>query len=182
MRALDVYTAVVEALGRAGVYVILDNHMRCGRAPDHHTTDLNAYRPWPTPPARPPRCHSDADWCCTPLDENGLWFNKRYSEATFFEHWEYMVARHRNYSHVVAAELRNELRRSCGLVDDDGNPYCACVRAPGRRPGSCAAALTSRAATRLSLPSCCAACPTGRGRPPRHGTGPRPRRATASSP
>jgi len=28
MHALDVYTAVVEALGRAGVFVILDNHMR----------------------------------------------------------------------------------------------------------------------------------------------------------
>jgi len=44
-----------------------------------------------------------------------------------------MVARHRNYSHVAAAELRNELRRSCGLVDDDGNSYCAYVPAPLRR-------------------------------------------------
>ena len=29
MRALDVYTSVVDVLGRAGVLVILDNHIRC---------------------------------------------------------------------------------------------------------------------------------------------------------
>ena len=28
MRALDVYTSVVDSLGRAGVFVILDNHIR----------------------------------------------------------------------------------------------------------------------------------------------------------
>jgi len=29
LHALDVYTAVVEALGLEGVFVILDNHVRC---------------------------------------------------------------------------------------------------------------------------------------------------------
>lgn len=64
-RALDVYTAAVEALNEEGVYVILDNHM------------------------------SDAGWCCTPLDGNGLWFNRNYTEETFFQHWEFMVDRYK---------------------------------------------------------------------------------------
>jgi len=35
-----------------------------------------------------------------------------------------MVDRHSNHSNVIAAELRNELRFSCGLDGDDGRPEC----------------------------------------------------------
>eukprot|EP00002_Diphylleia_rotans_P037177 TRINITY_DN827_c0_g4_i1.p1 TRINITY_DN827_c0_g4~~TRINITY_DN827_c0_g4_i1.p1 ORF type:complete len:507 (-),score=96.68 TRINITY_DN827_c0_g4_i1:158-1678(-) len=85
--ALEVYDAVVEALGEAGVYVILDNHI------------------------------SDADWCCNPNDENGLWYNKRFSYDSWVNDWAYMAARHRSRRNVIAAELRNELRFSCGFND-----------------------------------------------------------------
>ena len=71
---------------------------------------------------------SDADWCCLPTDENGLWFNRRFSEETFFRNWELMVQRHLNFSNVIGAELRNELRGSCGSDDADGNPVCRYAR------------------------------------------------------
>lgn len=94
LRALDVYTAVVQALEQEGVFVIIDNHM------------------------------SDADWCCNIDDQNGLWYNSRYSEEVFFQHWEYMVQRYINFANVIGAELRNELRFSCGNVDENGDRLC----------------------------------------------------------
>ena len=79
-------------------------------------------------PARPdPTPKSDADWCCSGEDGNGLWFNQRYSEETYYEHWEEMVRRHSDREHVIAAELRNELRNSCGNVDENGQPICLCA-------------------------------------------------------
>jgi len=94
MTVLDIYTAVADALGMEGVFVILDNHM------------------------------SDAGWCCHPLDGNGLWFNAKYPEEVFFRDWEFMVERHKSRPHVIAAELRNELRFSCGNVDENGDRMC----------------------------------------------------------
>src|SRR5580704_15165033 len=44
-RAMDIMDAVVDALAKAHIMVILDNHM------------------------------SRADWCCSEKDGNGLWFN-----------------------------------------------------------------------------------------------------------
>jgi hypothetical protein len=77
--------------------------------------------------ALPPPSHSDANWCCSDTDENGLWFNRRYSEEMYMAHWETMVARHRDRPNVIAAELRNELRYSCGIDDDNGEPVCVYV-------------------------------------------------------
>lgn len=86
MTALDVYTAVVDALGQEGVFVILDNHMRLARGTDSSATQLKIFF----------YCFlgSDADWCCGLNDGNGLWFNRNYTEETFFAHWEFMVSRY----------------------------------------------------------------------------------------
>ena len=92
--ALQVLDAVIAALGEEGLVVILDDHM------------------------------SNANWCCSETDENGLWFNRRYSEEIYVRHWEFMAERHRTRPNVIAAELRNELRYSCGNVDDNGDTVC----------------------------------------------------------
>jgi endoglucanase len=78
--AMEVMDAVVAALGRAHVMVILDNHM------------------------------SNADWCCSEKDDNGLWWNKEYPEAKWLADWTAMARRFRGQAWVVGADLRNELR------------------------------------------------------------------------
>lgn len=94
MRALDIYEEVVRALGDVGVFVTLDDHT------------------------------SDASWCCGPRDENGLWYNDRFPEEAWLDDWAYMARRFGNFSNVIAAELRNEVRWT-GFVAPtwgDGNP------------------------------------------------------------
>lgn len=82
--ALEVLDAVIAALAHQGLVVILDNHT------------------------------SDADWCCSDSDENGLWWNSRYSETAWISDWRGMVQRYRDQPAVVGADLRNELRPSGG--------------------------------------------------------------------
>jgi endoglucanase len=84
LRALNVLDAVVTALAHQGLLVILDNHM------------------------------SDADWCCSDSDENGLWWNSRYSETAWLSDWQGLIQRYQNQPAVVGADLRNELRASSG--------------------------------------------------------------------
>jgi endoglucanase len=78
--ALDVMDAVIAALARAHIMVILDNHM------------------------------SRADWCCSETDGNGLWYNTEYPESKWLADWEALVRRYKNQPWVVGADLRNELR------------------------------------------------------------------------
>lgn len=78
--AMEVMDAVIAALGRAHLMVILDNHM------------------------------SRADWCCSDTDGNGLWYNAEYPEAKWLEDWRAMARRYRDQPWVVGADLRNELR------------------------------------------------------------------------
>ena len=78
--ALDVMDAVITALARAHIMVILDNHM------------------------------SRADWCCSESDGNGLWYNAKYPEAKWLEDWQTLVRRYQHEAWVVGADLRNELR------------------------------------------------------------------------
>jgi endoglucanase len=78
--ALDVMDAVIMALARAHIMVILDNHM------------------------------SRADWCCSESDGNGLWYNAEYPEGQWLEDWQTMVRRYKHEAWVVGADLRNELR------------------------------------------------------------------------
>lgn len=79
-RALQVLDAVIAALGRHGVMVILDNH------------------------------RSRADWCCDEAHGDGLWYTPAYSESKWLADWRTMAARYRHAPNVVAAELRNEIR------------------------------------------------------------------------
>lgn len=78
--ALDVMDAVIAALARAHVMVILDNHV------------------------------SRADWCCSENDGNGLWYNAEYPEAKWLADWQTIVRRYQHQPWVVGADLRNELR------------------------------------------------------------------------
>jgi endoglucanase len=80
MHALDVMDAVIAALARAHLMVILDNHM------------------------------SRADWCCSENDGNGLWYNAEYPEAKWLEDWQTLARRYKHEAWVVGADLRNELR------------------------------------------------------------------------
>ena len=79
-RALDVMDAVIAALARAHIMVILDNHM------------------------------SRADWCCKDDDDNGLWYNAEYPEEKWLADWRAIVRRYKKQRWVIGADLRNELR------------------------------------------------------------------------
>jgi endoglucanase len=79
-RALDVMDAVIDALAREHILIILDNHM------------------------------SRADWCCSESDGNGLWYNPEYPEDKWLADWVTIVRRYQHQSWVVGADLRNELR------------------------------------------------------------------------
>ena len=78
--AMEIMDEVIAALAKEHIFVVLDNHM------------------------------SDADWCCSLTDENGLWYNARYSEGQWLKDWQTLVRRYRNQPYVVGADLRNELR------------------------------------------------------------------------
>ena len=78
--AMAIMDAVIAALARAHIMVILDNHM------------------------------SRADWCCSETDGNGLWYNREYPETKWLEDWQAIARRYRKQPWVVGADLRNELR------------------------------------------------------------------------
>jgi endoglucanase len=79
-RAMAVMDAVIDALARAHILIILDNHM------------------------------SRADWCCKDDDGNGLWYNAEYPEEQWLADWRAIVRRYRKQRWVIGADLRNELR------------------------------------------------------------------------
>jgi endoglucanase len=79
-RAMEVMDAVIAALGKARIMVILDNHV------------------------------SRADWCCKDDDGNGLWYNGDYPEENWLADWRAIVLRYKKQPWVVGADLRNELR------------------------------------------------------------------------
>jgi len=78
--AMELMDAVIAALARAHIMVILDNHM------------------------------SRADWCCSEGDGNGLWYNREYPETNWLADWQAIARRYRKEPWVVGADLRNELR------------------------------------------------------------------------
>ena len=53
---------------------------------------------------------SDANWCCSVDDGNGLWYTNNWPEDKFFDAWKGMAARFLNQPMVIGADLRNELR------------------------------------------------------------------------
>ena len=79
-RAMEIMDLVIDALARAHLMVILDNHM------------------------------SRADWCCSSTDDNGLWYNAEYPESRWLDDWRTIVRRYGRQPWVVGTDLRNELR------------------------------------------------------------------------
>ncbi|KAH3757012.1 glycoside hydrolase family 5 protein [Pelomyxa schiedti] len=55
---------------------------------------------------------SDSDWCCSDSDQNGLWYNDRYSEQKWLSDWSSLVLRYKSQPYVIGVDLRNELRSS----------------------------------------------------------------------
>jgi endoglucanase len=87
--AMQVMDAVIDALARAHILVILDNHV------------------------------SRADWCCDDKDGNGLWYNDAYPEAKWLSDWQTIVRRYRKQPWVIGADLRNELRSGAAWGGSD---------------------------------------------------------------
>lgn len=87
--ASEIMDAVIMALARAHIMVILDNHV------------------------------SRADWCCSETDGNGLWYSDQYPEASWLADWEKIARRYRNQPWVVGADLRNELRNGAAWGGTD---------------------------------------------------------------
>jgi endoglucanase len=88
-RAMDIMDAVVDALAKAHIMVILDNHM------------------------------SQADWCCDEKDGNGLWYNDEYPENKWLADWRTIVGRYKHERWVIGADLRNELRSGAAWGGSD---------------------------------------------------------------
>ena len=88
-RALEVMDAVIAALAKAHIMIILDNHM------------------------------SRADWCCSETDDNGLWYNAEYPEEKWLANWQTLVRRYEHQKWVVGADLRNELRNGAQWGGND---------------------------------------------------------------
>ena len=99
--ALEMFDAVIDALAHEGLVVILDNHV------------------------------SDADWCCSDADQNGLWYTSSYPEDVWLQHWRDLAQRYAGQPAVVAADLRNEprpvLEAGCQACTQCPCASCACV-------------------------------------------------------
>jgi endoglucanase len=91
MHALDAFDRVVATLATNHLMVILDNHV------------------------------SDATWCCSDTDGDGLWYNAAYPESSWMNDWQMMSKRYASEPSVIGADLRNELR--CEPVN--GASLCA---------------------------------------------------------
>jgi len=53
---------------------------------------------------------SDAIWCCSISDGNGLWYTEQWPEEAWLAGWSLMARRYANSSTVIGAGLRNEPR------------------------------------------------------------------------
>jgi endoglucanase len=88
--ALEVMDAVIAALARAQIMVILDNHV------------------------------SRADWCCKDEDGNGLWYNEEYPEEKWLVDWESIVRRYKNQptrpTRLAGCTLPRSLSICCGIL------------------------------------------------------------------
>ncbi len=91
MHALDILDQVVSTLAANHLMVILDNHV------------------------------SDAIWCCSNSDGDGLWYNTTYPETSWIHDWQGMVSRYASQPDVIGVDLRNEPR--CATLN--GTTLCA---------------------------------------------------------
>lgn len=96
LTAMQVFDKTVESLTNAGVAVILNNHM------------------------------SDAAWCCSDTDGNGLWHNDNYTADQWQEAVASISERYGSNLLVIGNDLRNEIRDDLnnGLYEswDTGRP------------------------------------------------------------
>jgi len=79
-RALEIFDVIIAEATGAGLVVMLDNHV------------------------------SDANWCCSDGDGNGLWHTSNWPEEKWLEAWQLMAHRYSTNPRIVGAELRNEIR------------------------------------------------------------------------
>lgn len=77
---MEVFDETIKSLTENGIMVVLNNHM------------------------------SNAGWCCSLDDGNGLWFNPDYPEEKWIDILEKMTSRYEDNPMVVGNDLRNELR------------------------------------------------------------------------
>ncbi len=77
---MAIFDKTVEAITKAGVAVILNNHM------------------------------SDAGWCCSNTDRNGLWHNQNYTASEWQEAVASISERYKENPLVIGNDLRNEIR------------------------------------------------------------------------
>src|SRR4051812_32340457 len=75
--AMKIMDAVIAALARAHIMVILDNHV------------------------------SRADWCCSETDGNGLWYNPQYPETKWLADWERIARRDSSQPWVIGADRKS---------------------------------------------------------------------------
>jgi len=78
--AMEVFDETVNSLANAGVAIILNNHI------------------------------SDAMWCCSNDDGNGLWHNQSYNALQWHKAVVAMSQRYNDVNLVIANDLRNEIR------------------------------------------------------------------------
>jgi endoglucanase len=55
----------------------------------------------------------DAEWCCSDYDDNGLWYNRRFTELAWLTEWKKLVRYYKSSPYVIGADLRNEPRNVC---------------------------------------------------------------------
>ena len=79
-KAMDVFDEVIKSLTSNGVMVVLNNHV------------------------------SDAIWCCSSDDGNGMWFNPKYPEDKWIDILKQLTVRYKDNPMVIGNDLRNELR------------------------------------------------------------------------
>ncbi len=104
--ALDVLDAVIDALARVGLVVILDNHRSVG------------------------------NWCCDTAHGDGLWHTAAYPESNWIADWTGMVTRYLSQPAVIGVDLRNELRAelpddaasTCLDCDFPAEAGCGCIQ------------------------------------------------------
>lgn len=77
---LEIFDAVLDQLGRANIFVLIDNHI------------------------------SKAMWCCSDVDGNGFWGDRYFDVASWVDGVRTMARKTIGRPYVIAMSLRNELR------------------------------------------------------------------------
>lgn len=101
LRAMDVFDAVVNALAKQGLLIVLDNHV------------------------------SAANWCCSNTDGNQLWYNSAYPESSWIADWQGMARRYANQPAVIGVDLRNEPRATATWGGDPAYDWHAAAERGG---------------------------------------------------